>query len=158
MLDHPYSDAAGSIMGEQTLHISLNHPLYRDDKKSFFTILEVPLRSTNYKASIKPFQRTNNGSGAYKALIAPHAGKYKWVKILPDAKTYVNERKWYVTTHYLPQSYIEKCRECYLDIENESEHVTEPVLNQRMRAQSLPNSIVGCTNPKICSRVAAVSN
>ena len=118
MLDHPYSTAAGSIQGEQTIRLLLNHPLYRDDNKSFFAILEVDLCGTTYEDSIKPFKRTGNGRGAYKALIDQHSEKDKWVKILPDAKTYVNERKWYVTTHYLPQSYIEKCRECYVDIEN----------------------------------------
>ena len=43
MLDHPYSTAAGSIQGNQTIRLSLNHPLYRDDNKSFFAILEVAL-------------------------------------------------------------------------------------------------------------------
>ena len=93
MLDHPYSTAAGSIQGDKNLCLSLNHLLYRDKKKSFFDILEVALRGTSYEDSIKPFQRTGNGRGAYKALIAQHAGKDKWVKILRDAKTYVNERK-----------------------------------------------------------------
>ena len=57
-------------------------------------------------------------------LIAKHAGKDKWVKILRDAKTYVNERKWDGTTSELLQSHIEKCRES-VDIENVAEHIKE---------------------------------
>ena len=91
-------------------------------------------------------------------MIAQNAGKDKWVKVLRDTKTYVNERKWYGTTSYLLQAHIEKCRECYVDMENESENVTGQVPNPRTRVQSLLDSIKGCTDHKICARVAAVSN
>ena len=90
MLDHPYSTAAGSIQGEQTIRLLLNHPLYRYYNKSFFAILEVDLCGTTYEDSIKPFKRTGNGRGAYKALIDKHSEKDKWVNILRDAKIYVN--------------------------------------------------------------------
>ena len=102
----PHSDEAGSIQGEQDLRLSHTHPLYRDDKKSLFAVLEVALHGTTFEASIKPFQRTGNGHGAYEALISQHAGKDKWIKILRDAKTYFNERKWDGTTSYLLQSRI----------------------------------------------------
>ena len=91
-------------------------------------------------------------------MIGQHAGKDKWVKILRDAKTYVNERKWDGTTSYLLQSHIEKFRGCYVVIENASENVTEQVPDPHTRVQSLLNSIEGYTDPKICDRVAAVSN
>ena len=115
-------------------------------------------RGPTYEYSIKSFQRTGNGCGAYKYLIAQHAGRYKWVKILRDAITYVNERKRDGATIYLLQAHIGKCRECYVDIKNESEHVIEQVPNPHTRVQILLNSIEGCTDPKICARVAAVSN
>ena len=111
MMDHSYSAAVGYIQVKNTLSLSLNHTLYRDDSKSFFAILDVALRITTYEASIKPFQRNGNGHGAYKALIDQHAGKDKWVRILRDSKTYVNERKLDGTTSYLLQAHIEKCRE-----------------------------------------------
>ena len=99
------------------------------------------MRVTNYEASLNPFQRTDNGRGAYKDLIHQHAGKDKWVKILRDAKKYLNEIKWYGTTIYLLQAHIEKCRELYVDIENASEHVTEQVTNPHTRVQSILDSI-----------------
>ena len=157
LLDHLYSAAAGSIQGEQALCLSLNHPLYRDDNKFFLAIFEVNLRGTTYEASINPFQSTDNGRGAYKALIDQNAGKDKWVKILRDAKTYVNEIKWDENTSYLLQAHIEKCRECHVDIENASEHVTEQVPNPCTRVKRLLGSIEGCTDPKICARVSVMS-
>ena len=118
----------------------------------------MDLRGNTHEPSIKPFKRTDNVRGAYKSLIAQHAGKNKWFKILRYAKTYVNERKWYGTTSYLLQAHIEKCRECYVDMENESENVTGQVPNPRTRVQILLDSIEGCTDPKICSRVAVVDH
>ena len=41
ILENSYSAAAGYIQGKQTLRLSLNHPLYRDDNKSFFAMSEV---------------------------------------------------------------------------------------------------------------------
>ena len=115
-------------------------------------------RGPTYEYSIKSFQRTGNGCGAYKYLIAQHAGRYKWVKILRDAITYVNEMIRDGATIYLLQAHIVKYREFYVDIENESEHVTEQVPNPRTQVQSLLDLIEGCTDPNICARVAAVSN
>ena len=118
----------------------------------------MALCSTNDEDSIKPYQMTGNGRGSYKTLIAQHAGKDKCVKILWDAKTYVNGRKCYGTTSYLLKAHIEKCRKLYVNIKNASEHVTEQVPNPRTRVQSLLNSIEGCIDLNICARVDAVSN
>ena len=37
-------------------------------------------------------------------------------------------------------------------------HSTEQIPNPRTRVQSLLDSIEGCTDPKVCTRVAAISN
>jgi hypothetical protein len=129
----PHSADAESIQGEQAMRLSHNHPLFRNDNKTLFGVLEVALRGTTYDASIKPFQRSSDGCKAYLALISQHAGKDKWVKILRDAKTYVNERKWDGTTSQLLQSHVEKCRECYVDIENAAEHIKEQIPEPRTR-------------------------
>ena len=72
-------------------------------------------------------------------MISHNSGKDKWVKILRNANTYVNERKWDGTTSYLLQAQIKKPREYYVDIENASEHVIEQVKNPRTQVQSLLN-------------------
>ena len=154
----PHSADAGSIQEEQDLCISHTHKLYRYDNKSLFAVLEVALSGTTFEASIKTFKSTGNGHGAYEALIYQHAGKDIWIKIIRDAKTYVNEQKWDGTTSYLLQSHVEKCRECYVDIENASEHITEQIPKARTRVQSLLDSVKGCTDPNICARVADISN
>ena len=100
LTDCPHS-ACGSIQAKMELRLSHTHPIYRDDNKQLYGALEVALRGTTYDSLINTFQRTSNGRGAYLALIAQHAGKDKWVKILRDAKSYVNEAKWDGTTSQL---------------------------------------------------------
>ena len=90
-------------------------------------------------------------------LISQHAGKDKWIKILRTAKTYVNEAKWDGQTSQLLQSHIERIRESYVDIENAAQHVKEQIPDPRTRVQSLIDSIEGCTDAKVCARVAAIS-
>ena len=97
----PHSAEVVYIQGEQALRLSHTLQVYRDENRSLFAVLEVALRGTTFEAYIKPFKSTGNGRSAYEELISQHAGKDKWIKILRDAKNYVNERKWGGTTIYL---------------------------------------------------------
>ena len=85
VLNRLYSTLAGSVAGEQALRLSHTHPLFRDDNKQFYGILEEAVRGTVYKATIKPFQRLVDGRGSYLALITQHAGRDKWIAILRTA-------------------------------------------------------------------------
>ena len=56
------------------------------------------------------------------------------------------------------QAHIERCRESYVDWETASLHVPDQVTTERTRVQSLLDSMDGCTDPKGCARLAAISN
>ena len=56
------------------------------------------------------------------------------------------------------QSPLEKCRECYVDTKNATEHIKEHIPEPCTRVQSLLNSIEGCKDPNVRARVAAISN
>ena len=83
---------------------------------------------------------------------------FKRVKILRDAKSYTNEHNWDGTTSQLLQSHIEKCRECYVNTKNAAEHIKEKIPELRTRVQSLLDSIEGCKDPNIYTRVATSLN
>jgi hypothetical protein len=57
---------------------SHGHPLFREDNSAMYYKIEEATRGTPYAASIKPFQRTKNGRGAWFALSSQYAGKDKW--------------------------------------------------------------------------------
>ena len=149
---------AGSVAEEQALFLSHTHPLFRDDNTQFYGILEEAVRGTVYKVTIKPFQKLVDGRGSYLALIVQHAGRDKWIAILRTAKEYVNNRKWDGTTATMMQTHIERCCESYVDWETASLHVPDQVPIERTRVQRLLDSMDGCTDPKVCARLAAISN
>jgi hypothetical protein len=74
----PYSADHGSVEGEMIARASHNHPLFRDNNSAVYYLLEEATRSTTYAPTIKPFQRVNNGRGAWNSLITQYAGDDKW--------------------------------------------------------------------------------
>ena len=119
-----------------SMHLSHSHQIYCNDNTTFYSILEDAVHRTLYEASIKPFQLTRAGRSSYLALIAQHAGKYKWVVILRDVGSYVSERKCKGTTIHTLQIHVERCRAAYVKIETASQHVTEQIPNQLTHLQN----------------------
>ena len=74
----PHSTIAGSIEQELISRGSHNHPLFRDDRASVYYKLEEATRGTSYAASIKPFQRSKDGRGAFDVIINQFTGEDKW--------------------------------------------------------------------------------
>ena len=70
----------------------------------------------------------------------------------------MNSRKWDGTTTTTIQAHIERCREYYVDWETASLHVPDQVPIEQTRVQSLLDSMDGCTDTKVCARLAAISN
>ena len=153
-----HSDVGGSIQEEQSLRLYHMHPIYRDNKKQFYGILGETTQGTTYEDSTKPFHRDSNGHGAYLAMIDQHAGRDKWIIIFRDAKDFFNNRMCDGTTKNILQSHIEWCRDSYVEWDTEYLHITDQVQNECTSMQSLFDYIDVCNDPKICARVAAVSN
>ena len=96
--DHPHSEAAKSIQGEQASRLSHTYPLYQRDNDQLYSMLEVAARGKPFEAIIKPFRMAHNRRGAYLAQFFLCAGNDKWNFALKTAKDYVNNRKWDGTT------------------------------------------------------------
>ena len=158
LVNQTHSDVGGSIQEEQSLRLYHMHPIYRDNKKQFYGILGETTQGTTYEDSTKPFHRDSNGHGAYLAMIDQHAGRDKWIIIFRDAKDFFNNRMCDGTTKNILQSHIEWCRDSYVEWDTEYLHITDQVQNECTSMQSLFDYIDVCNDPKICARVAAVSN
>ena len=112
-----------------TTCLSHNHPLFQNYNTLFYGILEEDVRGNIYEANIKPFQRTNDGSGACKALMAHHAGKHKCIFVLRYANSYVKSIKWNGNTSFTLQNHADRCRADYVDIKKSAMHVPEQIPN-----------------------------
>jgi hypothetical protein len=73
----PHSTEHGSIEDKLIARASHTNPLYREDNSVVYYKLEEATRATSYAASIKPYQRTKNGRGAWLALSNQYAGRDK---------------------------------------------------------------------------------
>ena len=155
--NHPHTADGKSIEADQMNRLSHVHPLYSDDNAKFYRKLEEAVRGTTYEASIKPYQITGDGRGAYRSLLAQHCGKDKWTLILRHASEYVTQRKWDGTTGYTLQSHVDKCRDCYVEIETAVQYVPYQVPLPSTRVTNLLNSIETCVDPNIAARRAAIT-
>lgn len=154
----PYTSTGGSIQADQKNHLSHTHTLYRLDNKQLYEIIEETVRGSVCEATIKPFQRTKDGVGAYHALIRQHAGKDKWLVVLKESKDYIHHCKWDGTTPCTVQSHIERTRHAHVQWEDANHHVPDAVPEARSRTQNLIDSIANCKNHHVCARVVHVSS
>jgi hypothetical protein len=69
MAGRPHSTETGSIEMELTLRASHIHPLFREDNESVYRRLKEATRGTLYAAALEPYQRTNDGRGAFQAIM-----------------------------------------------------------------------------------------
>ena len=90
----PYSTEHGSIEKELIFCASHTHVLYDDDNGKVYHYLEEATCSTSYAASLKPFQRSRNGRGAWLALLNQYAGRDKWEAEIKRAEQILHTRKW----------------------------------------------------------------
>ena len=72
--NRPHSEECGSVENELIARASHEHELFREDNAKVYYHLEEATHGTSNEASIKPFQRYKNGSGAWVALTNQYAG------------------------------------------------------------------------------------
>ena len=74
----PHSQEHGAIELELIVHASHTHALFQEDNSALYYKVDEATRGTAYGASIKPYQRTKDGRGAWIALSTQYAGVDKW--------------------------------------------------------------------------------
>jgi len=90
----PHSTQFASVEGDLVARASHGHPLYREDNASIYYDLEEATRSTSYAASIKPYQRTKNGRGAWLSIVSQYAGQDKWLAEIKKTDDLLHNRTW----------------------------------------------------------------
>ena len=92
--NQPHSTEHGSVEGELIARASHTHALFRDENSVVYYHLEEATRGTSYAASIKPFQKVEDGRGAWKALTSQYAGKDKWEAEIKHQEQLLHTRIW----------------------------------------------------------------
>ena len=92
--NQPHSTEHGSVEEELIARASHTHARFRDDNSVVYYHLEKATRGTSYAASIKPFTRSKDGRGAWKALTSQYAGKDKWEAKIKRQEQLLHTRIW----------------------------------------------------------------
>ena len=125
---------------------------YRNHNGNLFGYLEEATRSTSYAASIKPYERTRNGRGAWQALNTQHTGEDKCKAMLKLAVTYVTTTKWDGNTSISLERHVNNPRKAYIDMESAAKHITFQLPDGRTRVQNLLDSTEECKDPKFLAQ------
>ena len=141
MAGQPHSAEAGSIEQELITRASHNHALFRDDRATVYYKLEEATRGTSYAASIKPFQRTKDGRGAFDAIINQFAGEDKWESEIKTKESLLHGIKWKGQSNYTLERHAAQHRNAYVSLEACAEHVAYQLPNEHSRVGYLLDSI-----------------
>lgn len=137
----PHSTDAGSIEQELTDRGSHTHALFRDDNATVYYKLEEATRGTSFAASIKPFQRTKDGRGAYTAIITQFAGEDKWESEIKTKEATLHQTKWKGQSNYSLERHAAQHRNAYVSLVACAEHVDYQLPNEHSRVGYLLESI-----------------
>lgn len=153
----PYSELHGSVEGELIARASHAHALYRDDNAAVYYLLEEATRGTSYAASIKPFQRTKDGRGAFLALVAQYAGEDKWRAMIKSSEELMHNRKWKGQSSYSLEKFVGQHRNAYVTLSQCQTHVQYQLPNENTRVTHLLDNIE-CHDPPLQAAMALVRN
>ena len=101
------------------------------------------VQGTSFESSIKSFQRSRNGRGAYRALCQHNLGSSKWDKIIEEAEIYVMKRELNGKNYrFTLRNHINKHREAYNEMMRASQFVEYELPNEHTRVGRLIKSII----------------
>ena len=152
----PYSEEHGSVEGELIARAKHDHPLYRDDNKAVYQYLEEATRSTQYAATLKPFQRAKNGRGAWEAIVLQYAGKDKWEAEIKRQEQLLHTREWKGQSNFSLEHFVSQHRNAYVSMQACAEHVEYQLPNEHSRVGYLLDALK-CSDAGLQAAMASVN-
>ena len=93
--------------------------------------------------SIKPFQRTKNGRGAFDALVKQYAGVDQWEAEIKRQSQILHTRKWKGQNNYTLERFVQLHRNAYVSMHACCQHVAFQLPNELTRVRFLLDAIEG---------------
>ena len=131
---------SGSMMEELIKRLEHTGSVYRDDNKTVYMAISKAAAGTSVESTIKTFSRTNNGRGAYFALIANHAGDTKYRSIVKSRMNTLTNMKWNGRSYPL-ETHVSNHRQAADDLLECATHINNQVPNEPQRVEYLLDSI-----------------
>ena len=93
--------SSGSVVDELVLRLDHDDSLFKTDNKTVYLMLEEATRSSIYASTVKSYSKTKDGRVAFLSMVASHAGKDKWEKLVKDRTKFLMNTKWNGWTYAL---------------------------------------------------------
>ena len=129
----PHSTKHGSVKKELVARASHSHPLFRDDAETVYHYIEEASRSTQYAASIKPFQKEKDGRAAWLAMKNQYAGKDKWEAELKEKELLIHTGIWKGQSSFTLESFVSQHRNAYVSMVQCAQHIAYQLPNEHSR-------------------------
>jgi hypothetical protein len=131
---------SGSMIEELILRLPHSGPIFKDDNKTVFLMISKAVAGTTVESTIKSFSRSKDGRGAYKALVANHAGDEKYRAIVKARMNLLQNIKWNGRSYPLEQ-HVSNHRTAVDDLNDCAHHINNAVPNMSQRVEYLLESI-----------------
>jgi hypothetical protein len=145
----------GSVEGELIALATHNHPLFRDDNAEVYYALEEATRTTQYAASLKPFQRGKDGRSALFAIKNQYAGEDKWESECKRQEDVMHNRIWKGQSNFSLEKFVGQHRNAYVMLQQCAEHIAYQLPNERTCVTYLLDNIQ-CADATLQAAIAAV--
>ena len=128
---------------------------YSDDNSDLYFLLEEATRGTQYATSIKPFQQTKDGNGAWKTLTTQYAGKDKWEAEIKKQEQLLHTCVWKGQSNFSFEHFISQHCNAYVSMSACAEHVQYQLPDEHSRVGLLIDAIQ-CANTGLQAAMASV--
>ena len=125
------------------------------DNVAVFELIETAVRGTPIAASIAPFCHNQNDCRAFFVIQTQHAGKNMLDKLVKEAETVLQNRKWLGTTNVTLAKHMGMHCQAYITMTECADHVPVDVPNNHLRVTHSMEWIQS-TDPNILAALAAV--
>jgi hypothetical protein len=154
--DQQHPTKHGSVEAELIARSSHQHLLFRGGNANVYHYLEeATTRSTSYSASIKPFQRTKDGRGAWIALVSQITGTDKWEAEIKRQEQLQHMRVWKGQSNFSIEKFVSQHRYVFVSMQACAQHVQYQLPNEHSRVGFLLDEIQ-CSDAGLQAAMASV--
>ena len=153
-----HSEEHGSVEMDMIMRASHDHALFREDNAKDYFKLEEATHSTMYAASIKPYQRSKNGRGAWIALASQYAGQDKFEAEIKSAEDVLHNRTWNSNGTFTLERFIGLHRVAYVNLQAAAVKVTYQLPTEYTRVGYLLKPLEKTSDPGLQAAIACVKN
>ena len=140
LVGNDYFGASGSLLGELTERLEHGDSLYRSDNKTVYMAIATACAGTSVESTVKTFSRTQDGRGAFMALMDHHAGDAKYRSIAKKRQNLLSNIKWNGQNYSL-EKHVSNHRQAVEDLRDCGNHITVSIPDASQRVEFLIDSI-----------------